>query len=183
MVNLYEEYLLRNSLDANPSDQNVTTRGPPAARIRTYFVKLFGALPWELAPDVLLYLETLDAMRLVNSHYRALIDEFPPLKLLQKHARHTLDVLKHRTSSQIRFQWVVVKFKQPSCRKCGKFGPYVYLPTFQRCCEPCLLVDVEATRPYPNTAARAMSCIDITSPAQLGDDAQGLPLLLEGMQN
>jgi hypothetical protein len=82
---------------------------------------------------------SVDMARLVNSHFRALVESLPAYKLLKEHAYHTLCVIrKTGLASTITIGALFAEFCQPSCRGCGEFGPFLFLPTVQRCCENCL---------------------------------------------
>jgi hypothetical protein len=98
-------------------------------------------MPVEIRHMVLLQLDlaTMDIVRCVNSHFRALVESLPAYKLLKEHANHTLCVIrKTRMAPIITIGALFTEFCQPSCRGCGAFGPFLFLPTIQRCCENCL---------------------------------------------
>lgn len=100
-----------------------------------------GFLPVEMLMEVLLWLdvESLRTMRHVSVELETIIEQnLVELHALEKHAFETLRVMEGTgTLSVVSVRALYAEFCYPWCRICGNFGPYLFLPTFIRCCDSC----------------------------------------------
>ncbi|KAK2738311.1 hypothetical protein FQN55_000612 [Onygenales sp. PD_40] len=102
---------------------------------------ILGTLPPEILTTVLMNLDltTLHDLRLLNTHYKEHIDTLHAYTVLKQHANHTLRImLRVKIARHFPLSHLWHEFRQPHCRTCGAFGPYVFLPTLTRVCNRCL---------------------------------------------
>ncbi|OJJ32797.1 hypothetical protein ASPWEDRAFT_593396 [Aspergillus wentii DTO 134E9] len=103
---------------------------------------LVSQLPVEILHQILFELDllSLGMLRRVNTITRRLVESFPAYHLLRKHASDTLRVMDAtKCTSHFPIRWLDEEFCHPWCRKCGDFGPFIYLPTISRSCFQCSL--------------------------------------------
>ena len=116
----------------------VTVRNLPS---RNSSGGIFDVLPVELLHQVLssLDFETLKNVRAVNYCFKALIEAFPPYKYLVKHALNALRALTDtRLIAQFDANQLYSTLRLDRCVCCNEFGPFLFLPTCERCCFNCL---------------------------------------------
>ncbi|KAK2764395.1 hypothetical protein FQN54_009089 [Arachnomyces sp. PD_36] len=103
---------------------------------------LLGKLPVELLYKIFLDLDifSLEMVRELNAYFKRVLDGFREFRLLKQHASETFRIMY---GVDIHHVWtlseIFTEFTHPWCRTCGRFGPFVFLLTFTRCCYNCLL--------------------------------------------
>ncbi|KAK2759803.1 hypothetical protein FQN54_002537 [Arachnomyces sp. PD_36] len=108
--------------------------------------EILGTVALEIILMILLELDfpSLRNMRQLNSHFQMLVESLPAYRLLEQHASETLRVIQlSGVASAISVKQLFDEFRQPSCRGCGSFGPFLFLPSVSRCCESCLENNVD----------------------------------------
>ncbi|PGG96407.1 hypothetical protein AJ79_09602 [Helicocarpus griseus UAMH5409] len=119
----------------------VCRRNPQRAAKQPRGRNPFNLLPTEITLEVLFNLDfgSLGNIRCLNKHFKCAVKSLPPYRLLKEHASHTIKVIFEKgVSSSVTVRQLWTEFNRPSCRACGSFGPFIFLPTVQRCCEECL---------------------------------------------
>ncbi|PGG95210.1 hypothetical protein AJ79_10192 [Helicocarpus griseus UAMH5409] len=99
------------------------------------------ALPVELMFMLMRYLDLKSAgnFRLVNRKFNESTEDCHEHKSLKKYASQTLTVIRRTgVASAFSLQQLYAELTQPFCRGCDSFGPFIFLPTAQRCCDRCL---------------------------------------------
>ncbi|KAI1950535.1 hypothetical protein LOZ57_002097 [Ophidiomyces ophidiicola] len=101
---------------------------------------ILDRLPLELTYEICYYLD-LDSLvnfSCVSKRYQEVVDSFPLLCRFKEHAADLLEAITVMGVSRFHTMTdVYEEFTQPYCRVCGKFGGYVFLPLFARCCYNC----------------------------------------------
>ncbi|PGH11815.1 hypothetical protein AJ80_06973 [Polytolypa hystricis UAMH7299] len=110
-----------------------TTKNPASGRLAN--------LPNELLHNILklLDLESLETVRRLNTAYWRIVEEFYVYRLLKEAAGPTLRMI-HLTglARHTSIRNLYTELRQPHCRACGDFGPFLFLLTCTRCCLNCL---------------------------------------------
>ena len=119
-------------------------KGPPIKRMpgKALVPSFASQLPFELIHQIFFELDvpSLGQVRRVNRATRHLVESFPAYQLLREHASDTLRVMDAtQCASFFSIRWLFSEFCQPWCHVCGKFGPYLYLPTLSSLCFQCCL--------------------------------------------
>lgn len=107
----------------------------------TTHTERLSTIALEIIHEILLELDLLSLgnIRQLNSHFQFLVESLPTYKLLKQHAFETLRVIYlFGVASAIPVKQLFIEFRQPSCRGCDSFGPFLFLPSVSRCCESCL---------------------------------------------
>ncbi|KAK2768796.1 hypothetical protein FQN54_000652 [Arachnomyces sp. PD_36] len=102
---------------------------------------MLTAFPLEIIHTILFALDlaSLRTARRVNSYFQASVESLRAYQLLEQYAARTLQVIYLMgLDSAVSVEQLFTEFCQPSCRGCGSFGPFVFLPTVRRCCAKCL---------------------------------------------
>lgn len=133
---------------------------PP--RTSDYSTGLFEMLPLGVRYLVLeeFDLASLEIFRALNSGCNALVESLPDYRDIRKHARGVLRVLAAtKLSSRFTARQLYAALSTERCVSCPKFGAYIFLPTFTRCCRPCLEInpDLQVIR-----TAQARACYGLT---------------------
>lgn len=98
-------------------------------------------LPVELIHTVLnrLDLQSLSRLSCVSLQSKAVVEAFPPYRELMHHVPETLRALgKTRLACLHTADVLYSSLKSEQCVSCKQFGPYLFLPTCERCCYGCL---------------------------------------------
>ena len=100
-----------------------------------------GKLPVEILHGIFLSLDpfTLEMVRELSSYYKQVLDNLSAYRLLKTHAKETLRIMHLTNMSYWSLRQIFAEFCRPLCRPCDQFGPFIFLPTYSRCCYSCLL--------------------------------------------
>ncbi|KAF4435626.1 hypothetical protein F53441_13471 [Fusarium austroafricanum] len=119
-------------------------------------------LPQELTLMILGELDILTYLRFrrVNRHARSIATASREYMVVVKHGLEGLKpLLKAQLGHLFTFSHFYGNLVSKECKFCRKFGPFLFLPTCQRCCFTCLQVSSELKLlaiPVPKTFARAV---------------------------
>ncbi|KAL2022239.1 hypothetical protein VTK56DRAFT_5849 [Thermocarpiscus australiensis] len=98
-------------------------------------------LPPEIIYEVLRYMDIASILtsRQVNRHSRQVISTLPEYRVTTRYAVDALVALcKTKIASHFTLGDVQTALGVKNCPFCGEFAGFVFLPTLQRCCFPCL---------------------------------------------
>lgn len=99
-----------------------------------------GHFPPELLRQILFELDinSLGMLRRVNTITRNIVESLPAYVLLREHASDALRIMNAtKCISYFPIRWLFDELRQPRCRTCSDFGPFLYIPTVSRSCLQC----------------------------------------------
>jgi hypothetical protein len=113
----------------------------PLANLETSSIGNLDVLPLEILQMMMRELDFRSLMRLSHVSKRGweIVDSLPEAKSIMKHAYPAMVALSQTTL----IKWHSIStiygtMRSPECTSCGDFGPFLFLPTCQRCCFHCL---------------------------------------------
>ncbi|KAK4157498.1 hypothetical protein C8A00DRAFT_40076 [Chaetomidium leptoderma] len=134
------------------------------------FIRTLDRLPCEINCETIRYLDAASviAFRQANRHARQVVSTLPEYQAATQHAMdailalYKIGIAAHFTPADIQTVLSIEK-----CPLCGEFGGFIFLPTLQRCCFPCLQLSPEL-RVY-----RARKCKNVGGPVPVARSIPG----------
>jgi len=137
---------------------------------------LLDKLPLEIVYECFSNLDILSLLRLsrVCLRARTVVRGLPTFKRVIKHTGHTFQTLqKTRILSLHSVAVLDAALRSDRCASCDSFGPFLFLPSAERCCANCL---VENQSLWMMSTAMAHECFALTS-----EQVQALPTTIRSI--
>ena len=126
-------------------------------------IGLLGTLPPELLHFVfnMLDFQSLSRVSRVSLQGRAVVSSLPVYQSLQEHVPDALAVLNRTKLIGLHsVATLYATLKSEKCIACDHYGPFLFLPTCERCCYSCLAKNPSL---WVMTTALATKCFGLTS--------------------